>query len=153
MLFDDGLVEVLDACREIEELYLYACPNFTDTSFTTLNKLSKLCLLDLCGAHLLSDEGLSAISECSKLETLNLTWCINITDVGLQALAENCSCLQSLSLHGLLGVSDVGLERLAKSCGNSLKALDVSGCINIKRRSKEELRKLFPNLEVFLLHT
>lgn len=152
-LFDEGLVEVLNACREIEELYLYASPNFTDTSFTALNKLSKLRLLDLCGAHLLFDEGLSAIAECSKLETLNLTWCINITDVGLQALAENCSCLRSLSLHGLLGVTDAGLESLAKCCGSSLKALDVNGCINVKRRSKEDLWKLFPNLEIFLLHT
>ncbi|XP_024362312.1 F-box protein At3g58530 [Physcomitrium patens] len=152
-LTDEGLVEVINACREIVELYLYASPNFTDTSFITLSKLSELRVLDLCGAHLLSDDGLSAISECSKLETLNLTWCINITDVGLTALAQHCSRLQSLSLHGLLGVSDEGLESLAACCGSSLIALDVNGCINVKRRSKEELRRLFPNLKVFLLHT
>jgi hypothetical protein len=38
------------------------------------------------------------------------------------------------SLHGLLGVSDAGLESLASCCGDSLKSLDVNGCINIKVR-------------------
>ncbi|KAL2653796.1 hypothetical protein R1flu_021924 [Riccia fluitans] len=152
-LTDEGLISLLESCTSLRELYLYAVSSFTDEAFKKFSSLHDLRLLDVCGAQYLSDEGVGAIAECAKLVSLNLTWCVRVTDVGLKALARNCQFLEILSLHGLLGVTDDGIGELAKSCSRTLHTLDVSGCVNIKRRSKDELLELFPNLTTFLFHS
>jgi F-box/leucine-rich repeat protein 2/20 len=43
-----------------------------------------------------TDEGLDSIALCKTLVSLNLTWCVRITDIGLKALAQHCSLLQLL---------------------------------------------------------
>ncbi|KAL3685798.1 hypothetical protein R1sor_003820 [Riccia sorocarpa] len=152
-LTDKGLISLLESCTSLQELYLYAVSSFTDDAFKKFSNVHELRLLDVCGAQYLSDEGVAAIAECAKLVSLNLTWCVRVTDVGLKALARNCKSLEILSLHGLLGVTDEGIEELAKSCSRTLHTLDVNGCVNIKRRSKDELLQLFPNLTTFLYHS
>ncbi|KAG6553830.1 hypothetical protein Mapa_004747 [Marchantia paleacea] len=152
-LTDKGLIKLLTSCENLFELYLYAIPNFTDKAYKKFSNTPRLKLLDVCGAQFLSDVGVAGIAECTLLESLNLTWCVRVTDVGLKALAQHCVFLESLSLHGLLGVTDDGIEELAKSCKDTLHTLDVNGCVNIKRRSKDELLQLFPHLTTFVVHT
>ncbi|OAE21542.1 hypothetical protein AXG93_2543s1010 [Marchantia polymorpha subsp. ruderalis] len=152
-LTDEGLIKLLTSCENLTELYLYAIPNFTDKAYEKFSNTPRLKLLDVCGAQFLSDVGLAGIAECTLLESLNLTWCVRVTDIGLKALAQHCVFLESLSLHGLLGVTDDGIEELSKSCKDTLHTLDVNGCVNIKRRSKDELLQLFPLLTTFVVHT
>ncbi|CAN1800844.1 F-box protein At3g58530 [Linum perenne] len=80
----------------------------------------------------LSDEGLSCIAKCKKILSLNLTWCIRVTDVGVIAVAESFTSLEFLSLFGIIGVTDKCLEALSSCCSNTLTTLDVNGCIGIK---------------------
>ncbi|GLJ46472.1 hypothetical protein SUGI_0979400 [Cryptomeria japonica] len=152
-LTDDGLMQLLDNCRSIEDLNLYADSSFTDKSYEKMSNLSELRILDLCGAQYLSDQGLLSIAKCRKLVSLNLTWCVCVTDVGVKSIARNCPFLEFLSLFGILGVSDSSLETFSKFCSDKLTTLDVNGCINIKRRSKSELLELFPKLTCFKVHS
>ncbi|PWA81746.1 hypothetical protein CTI12_AA183950 [Artemisia annua] len=57
------------------------------------------------------------------------------------------------SLFGIVGVTDKCLEALSKSCSNTITTLDVNGCIGIKKRSREELLKLFPHVGCFKVHS
>ncbi|CAM6072893.1 unnamed protein product [Sphagnum tenellum] len=152
-LTDNGLLCLTDSCQSLEELYLYAIPGFTVRAFREFSHFRKLQLLDLCGAQNLTDEGLAPIALCKALVSLNLTWCVQITDIGLKALAQHCSLLQLLSLHGILGVSDEGLKSLSECCRNSLVTIDVHGCVKIKHQSKSDLLQLFPNLSTFQVHS
>ncbi|KAF3773319.1 F-box protein [Nymphaea thermarum] len=150
---DQGLQQISLKCSSLESLNLYALSSLTDRAYKKFALLSQLRCLDLCGAQNLSDEGLCSIAECRGLVSLNLTWCVRITDIGVLALARSCTSLEFLSVFGVLGVTDLSLEALSKSCSCTLTTLDVNGCIGIKRRSKEELLQLFPNLRCFKVHS
>ncbi|KAL9240184.1 hypothetical protein vseg_014432 [Gypsophila vaccaria] len=149
---DGGLKCILSKCLSLQSLNLYALSSLTDEVYTKIS-LRQLKFLDLCGAQNLTDQGLSCIAKCNNLISLNLTWCVRITDVGVTALAEGCKFLEYLSLFGIIGVTDKSLEALSGSCRSTLKTLDVNGCINIKRRTREELLQLFPLLECFKVHS
>ncbi|KAK9725634.1 hypothetical protein RND81_05G158700 [Saponaria officinalis] len=149
---DGGLKCILSKCLSLQSLNLYALSSLTDEVYTKIS-LGQLKFLDLCGAQNLTDQGLSCIAKCSNLVSLNLTWCVRITDVGVITLAELCKFLEFLSLFGIIGVTDKSLEALSGSCRSTLKTLDVNGCINIKRRTREDLLQLFPLLECFKVHS
>ncbi|CAN0927483.1 F-box protein At3g58530 [Linum grandiflorum] len=152
-LTDDGLLQILIKCSLLQSLNLYALSSFTDGAFKSISNLANLRFLDLCGAQHLSDEGLSCIAKCRNIVSLNLTWCIRITDIGVIAVAEGCTSLEFLSLFGIIGVTDKSLEALSRRCSNTLTTLDVNGCVGVKRRSRDELLQLFPYLECFKVHS
>ncbi|PWA95553.1 RNI-like superfamily protein [Artemisia annua] len=150
---DGGLQHVMVKCSGLKSLNLYALSSFTDEAYKKISLLAHLEFLDLCGAQNLSDEGLFCIAKCKNIRTLNLTWCVRVTDVGVIAIAEGCTSLEYLSLFGTVGVTDKCLEALSKSCSNTITTLDVNGCIGIKKRSREELLKLFPHVRCFKVHS
>ncbi|CAN6905190.1 unnamed protein product [Brassica oleracea] len=150
---DDGLLHVLHKCSSLQTLNLYALSGFTDEAYKKISLLAELRFLDLCGAQNLSDEGLGHIAKCNKLESLNLTWCVRITDAGVITIANSCTSLEFLSLFGIVGVTDRCLEALSHTCSATLTTLDVNGCIGIKRRSREELLQMFPRLICFKVHS
>ncbi|TVU32513.1 hypothetical protein EJB05_24244 [Eragrostis curvula] len=152
-LTDDGLQEVLQKCTSLESLNLYALSSFTDKVYKEIGSLTNLTFLDLCGAQNLTDDALACMSRCGGLTYLNLTWCVRVTDVGVIAIAQGCRSLELLSLFGIVWVTDACLEALSKSCCRSLTTLDVNGCIGIKRRSRDDLLKLFPLLSCFKVHS
>ncbi|KAG6397248.1 hypothetical protein SASPL_143414 [Salvia splendens] len=150
---DKGLDMVLVKCSSLHSLNLYALSSFTDAAYKRISLLTHLRFLDLCGAQNLSDDGLSCIAKCKNLTSLNLTWCVRITDQGVVSLAEGCKSLEFLSLFGIVGVTDKSLEALSGCCSATLTTLDVNGCIGIKRRSRDELLQLFPKLVCFKVHS
>ncbi|KAF7818919.1 F-box protein [Senna tora] len=131
-LTDAGLKQVLHKCLSLQSLNLYALSSFTDEAYKKISLLVHLKFLDLCGAQNLSDEALSNISKCKNLVSLNLTWCVRVTDDGVISIAQGCRSLEFLSLFGIIGVTDKCLGELSKSCSDKIKTLDVNGCIGIK---------------------
>ncbi|KAK1412861.1 hypothetical protein QVD17_34430 [Tagetes erecta] len=150
---DGGLQRVMVKCSGLKSLNLYALSSFTDVVYKKLLHLAHLRFLDLCGAQNLSDDGLLSIAKCKNIRTLNLTWCVRVTDVGVIAIAQGCTSLEYLSLFGIVGITDKCLEALSKFCSNTITTLDVNGCIGIKKRSREELLQLFPYVRCFKVHS
>ncbi|KAK9129046.1 hypothetical protein Syun_017843 [Stephania yunnanensis] len=152
-LTDYGLKRILTKCSRLQSLNLYALSSLTNETYKNIEQLSQLVFLDLCGAQNLSDEALMCIAKCKNLVSLNLTWCVQVTDVGVMAIAQGCTSVEFLSLFGIVGVTDKCLEALSNFCSNTLTTLDVNGCIGIKRRNRDELLQLFPNLKCFKVHS
>ncbi|KAJ3707010.1 hypothetical protein LUZ61_010715 [Rhynchospora tenuis] len=152
-LTDNSLLQLLVKCSCLQSLNLYALSSFTDKVYCKIGLLSDLRFLDLCGAQNLTDEGLSCIARCRNLTSLNLTWCVRVTDAGVVAIAQGCNHLEFLSLFGIVGVTDACLEALSKYCSSTLTTLDINGCVGIKRRSREDLLVLFPLLTCFKVHS
>ncbi|OVA10970.1 Leucine-rich repeat [Macleaya cordata] len=152
-LTDGGLQQILLKCSSLQSLNLYALSSFTDEAYKKIALLAHLRFLDLCGAQNLSDQGLSCIAKCKNLVSLNLTWCVCVTDMGVITIAQGCPSLEFLSLFGIVGVTDTCLEVLSRFCSKTLTTLDVNGCIGIKRRSPDELIQLFPHLRCFKVHS
>lgn len=80
-----------------------------------------------------SDENLAVIARCGSVERLNLAHSdadySDITDVGVEALGEYCIALESLNLTRCKRVGDVGVAAL-RGC-TSLKGLVLAGLKNL----------------------
>ncbi|KAK6126844.1 hypothetical protein DH2020_039405 [Rehmannia glutinosa] len=145
---DLGIKNLVKNCKLVIDLNVSGY-----VAYKKISLLIHLQFLDLCGAQNLSDDGLSCISKCKNLVSLNLTWCVRVTDEGVIAIGESCRSLEFLSLFGIVGVTDKSLEALSSSCSNTITTLDVNGCIGIKRRSHDQLLRLFPKLRCFKVHS
>ncbi|VFQ73958.1 unnamed protein product [Cuscuta campestris] len=152
-LTHSGLERMLLKCSFLQRLNLYALSTFTDEAYKKISLLPHLKFLDLCGAQNLTDDGLSCIANCRRLLSLNLTWCVRVTDLGIKAIARGCMSLEFLSLFGIVGVTDKSLEALSSFCSSTLTTLDVNGCIGIKNRRRNQLLEMFPNLKCFKVHS
>ncbi|VFQ91226.1 unnamed protein product [Cuscuta campestris] len=152
-LTHSGLQRMLLKCSFLQRLNLYALSTFTDEAYKKISLLPHLKFLDLCGAQNLTDDGLSCIANCRRLLSLNLTWCVRVTDLGIKAIARGCMSLEFLSLFGIVGVTDKSLEALSSFCSSTLTTLDVNGCIGIKNRRRNQLLEMFPNLKCFKVHS
>ena len=100
-----------------------------------------------------ADKGITDLARCSQLESVDLSWCIGVTDQGICTLAKSCRKLALLSLHGLRGITDISIDAMAEYCSGSLQTLDVHGCLGVLRSTREELVAKLPNLTRFLVHT
>lgn len=59
------------------------------------------------------------LQSCPHLQSLDLGGCkLEITDVGLQAIAEHCAALRSINLRFCERVTDVGVEAVQRACVN-----------------------------------
>lgn len=76
------------------------------------------------------DDGLSLLADgCKNLKKLNLCYCIQISNQGLQSLSY-LEGLSDLELRGLVNVTSVGITSIAFGC-KSLVELDLKGCSSI----------------------
>ncbi len=127
----------------------------THTTRTHPQHTQHLRHLDLCGARLVTDRGLSALANIGQaLTKVNLTWVPQITDDGVVTMVCGCTRLEWLSLHGNTNITDAVVNALAECCGGTLRALDLGGCVGVTRRSPQELRAAgLSQLECFKLHS
>jgi len=82
----------------------------------------------------LSDDSLRYISQkLPNLKSINLSFCVSVTDTGLKSLAKMAS-LEEINLRSCDNVSDIGIGFLAEDHGK-LKSLDISFCGNVSDAS------------------
>ncbi|KAI3461696.1 hypothetical protein Pfo_018359 [Paulownia fortunei] len=77
-----------------------------------------------------NDEGLEAISRCSKILNLKLGLCVYITDHGLSHVGSHCQNLTELDLYRCMGITDVGIAAIANGCP-SLEMINMAYCDKI----------------------
>jgi hypothetical protein len=87
-----------------------------------------------CGC---SDEGLRAVSTCTALTSLNLSYCTLVTDEGLRAVST-CTVLTSLNLS-CSNVTNEGLLAVSRLTG--LTSLNLHLCRKITDEGVEALRR------------
>lgn len=87
-------------------------------------KIAKLGALTLHGRHIITDiqaQGIAA--ACTALAGIDLSWCRDLSDSGVGALAR-CG-LRDVNLYGCSKVTDVGLKKLATH--GRLESVDLFG--------------------------
>ena len=92
------------------------------------------------------------MAQGCPLRHINLTWCVQLTDTAVVALAQNCKDLELLSLHGIRGISDEGINELKLHNSSSLHTLDITGCTGVTGYPRTQLAEAFPNVHCFLWH-
>ena len=96
----------------------------------------------------LSDRGLLLISrKCTRLKSLILISCPNVTDIGLSDVVSSCHRLTRISCPGC---PEIALNISRKHARRSLRYLDVSDCPRVNDYSiKTFLRAFGSDLQVF----
>lgn len=117
----DALIKLLsDRFFNVRDVFINESPVLSPASLykSELDEMGKCCL---------SDTGLAAVGGAfTKLTSLKLTSCWNVTDVGLIAIAEKCKLLKSLDLQDVF-VGDKSLAAIAKYC-TRLEDLNLERC-------------------------
>lgn len=140
-LTDRSLYAIALGCRDLTKLNISGCSAFSDNALAYLASLCrKLKVLNLCGCvRAASDTALQAIGHyCNELQSLNLGWCENVTDVGVMSLAYGCPDLRTLDLCGCVLITDDSVIALANRCPH-LRSLGLYYCQNITDRAMYSL--------------
>ncbi|KAJ9582696.1 hypothetical protein L9F63_022963, partial [Diploptera punctata] len=133
-----GLLLIAWGLKNLRRLNLRSCWHVSDQGISHLAGLNRdtadgnlaLEYLGLQDCQRLSDEALKHVSlGLTGLKSINLSFCVSITDSGLKHLAKMVS-LRDLNLRSCDNISDIGMAYLAEG-GSRISSLDVSFCDKI----------------------
>jgi len=86
--------------------------------------------LSLAGCCLVTNKGISHVAEnCSRLQSLVLTRCLQITDVS--SVLQNCRELMALNLRACANILDEGLLAGLRVRHETLRGLGLRSCFNL----------------------
>ncbi|KAJ2156913.1 hypothetical protein GGF46_004872 [Coemansia sp. RSA 552] len=110
----------------------------------TIAKLSQHMFLDLQRISLawtsnLTDFGVSElVQRCRSIEFLDLTYCTQIEDTSMFAIAHSLTNLVALSVAYCAGVTDIGVREVATGRPH-LRILNVTKCLRVTDRMRKSL--------------
>lgn len=128
---DEGLLPIAEKCVNLQQVNVSKCPNVSHEALVKIARNNPfLNTLGLSGTRV-GDEAFSLIcsamqdSGCGKCMTsMDISHCKELTDLGVNCMAEVCSGLLKLNMSGLCRVSDVGVRAVCANCWN-LQYLNV----------------------------
>lgn len=129
---DDSIKILFQTCKNIEILNLKQCIKLTDNSFIELecSFLANLANINLESCFI-SDRSILSISRCCQnLESIDLSWCKNITSDALIKLVESCPKLKYFSSRGIANMNDEVLIKISVNC-SKLIHLNINNCDNV----------------------
>lgn len=132
MITDRGLTCLATgtAACTLRRLDLSECDQLTDAGMIFLRQMPIMQVLYLpdCGPRI-TDIGGVALAALTTLQSLNLSWLINVSDLSILAIAESCQDLKELILTGCELVTGVGVRGFSRH--KALQALTLTACYNV----------------------
>ncbi|CAG8594621.1 16625_t:CDS:2, partial [Acaulospora colombiana] len=106
--------------------------------------------LELDSARGLSDDSFLPIAKyCHQLESVELKYCTNLTDVSVSALARcRNSSLKKFTILNCDQLTDLGISELSEHCPN-LTRVTIVGCLNITHVSLSKITERCQGLVEF----
>ncbi|CAA6654680.1 unnamed protein product [Spirodela intermedia] len=144
-LDDEGL-KAISRCRGLLALRIGLCLNIDDEGLTHIGMhCQNLQEIDLYRSVRISDKGVVAVAQgCPGLQMINLSYCEEITDSSLISLSK-CSKMNTVEIRGCPQISSNGLSVIAAGCRQLFK-LDVKKCFQINDAGMIPLACLSRNL-------
>jgi len=125
---DNGVSAVL-GLKNLKHIHIVDCLKIYDNSLRPCSSLNALRVVNLTDCVRLSDSGIRSIVEGPSahcLREITLSNCIRIGDQAISKIIANCPSLTDISVSYCENVTDVGVSVLAKH--PSLYSIDLSGC-------------------------
>ena len=140
----DKSIHRIAKMQGLVEIRLQWCTGITDQGVAVLvRNCPFLQVIDLKSC-MITDHSLNAIGEeCAELRELDLSWCFQVSNVGLQCLLPDhgkVHSLEKLSLVWCQQITDESLEILSNI--TSLRCLQLSGCGSISKESLTNIRRI-----------
>jgi len=135
---DAGVIQLAATCNKLTRLVVNRCQNITDAGLSAISAHSGLVHLDISVTRI-SDEGIATLSQYSRhsleyldcsgcpeisgetitfyyLRTLVMRYCGNLTDVGLQNIANSAVRLEQLDISHCENITDTGVGAIVRQC-------------------------------------
>ncbi|NWX99839.1 DRC6 protein, partial [Nothoprocta ornata] len=115
-------------CPYIRHIHMVDCQKITDAGLKMIAPLKYILILNLADCIRIGDGGIKPFVEGSSgatLRELNLNNCVRVTDASVTEIAQRCHNLTYLNLRYCENVTDTGLEALGNM--SSLISIDISG--------------------------
>ncbi|GAB2272116.1 hypothetical protein Dimus_006935 [Dionaea muscipula] len=127
---DVAVAHITASCTSLISLRMESCSLIPREAFILIGqRCHQLEELDLTDNEV-DDEGLNSISRCTKLTSLKLGICLNISDVGITHVGNHCSKLVELDLYRSAGITDSSILAVAGGCPG-LEMVNMSYCKDI----------------------
>ena len=99
-LDDDAVLKIADLMGHcLVSISLAGCLNVSDTGVQVLTgNAPRLARADFSECYLLTDQACGYFRMCGDMESVDLSYCVSVTDAGITQLSEACSCLRHLGL-------------------------------------------------------
>ncbi|XP_006834465.1 PREDICTED: F-box/LRR-repeat protein 13 [Chrysochloris asiatica] len=136
-LGDASIIKLSERCPNLNYLNLRNCEQLTDMGIGYIVSIFSLISVDLSGT-VISNQGFCKGSLI--LEHLDVSYCRQLSDEIIKALAIYCISLTSLSVAGCPKITDAAMELLSAKC-HYLHILDISGCILLTDKILENLER------------
>jgi hypothetical protein len=127
---NENLKKIIRICPHLQRLALNSNSQINYGGWGELKKLSRLESLDLAKCYQLTDDEFFIIVQaCPQLLSLNISECIRLTDKSFERIARGMTRLTTLNLSRC-SVTDIPLIAIAALCRN-LAWLDLTRCVNL----------------------
>lgn len=135
----------LPVLEQLRELALWGCKNIIDKDVESIaERCTNLTVLDLSNTQVNGDSLKIVAQRCHGLVRIHAAFCLQLTDHGIQHLAEHCSGLTVLDLREVK-VTDRGIKFLAEHCP-TLREIFLDECTNLTDSSIQSLCEYCPKL-------
>jgi len=126
---DEGLTHIGRCCLNFHDIDLYrSLLGMCLVVFFVWFFVSKLTYIFCFRCGGISDDGIIQIAQgCPMQESINLSYCTEITDRSLISLSK-CAKLNTLEIRGCPRVSSIGLSEIAMGC-RLLSKLDTKNSL------------------------
>ncbi|XP_035784886.1 GRR1-like protein 1 isoform X1 [Anopheles albimanus] len=111
----NGCVKISDAGLTGENLPVAAIEIWDVQTTFSVSELHSLQELQLSGCFKVTDFALVHSFKFRELRELNLAHCVQITELGIEAMSLNCPALESIDLSDCFHVNDRAVEALSKN--------------------------------------
>ena len=132
-LVETSIAFLIPHCKGLLSLFLENCAIRDELFISIAPHFTRLQSLKIVWCYNLTDDSITSIAQyCTGLHSLSLKGCGNVTDASIISMAQQCATrLQSLNLEWCYNSTDVGIISVAQHC-TRLQSLNVKGCSCIK---------------------
>jgi len=123
---DDGVAALASYCPNLKHIDVRGT-RITNTGVVQVaSKCAGLRIFNAARCMQVSDVGIKALADgCSQLTHLDLT-CTGLTDEGLKYIGRKCTWLYTLKMSECSMLTDAGIEAVLSGCCLKLAILDLS---------------------------
>ena len=135
-LRDEDVEKIIHVCTNLQELDISGCYKFTDEAIRLIIKeCTNLQKLNLSRCSQLTNAAFGQEGNYSKLLSWHLEGCKNLTDVSLAVIIPQCSKLQELTLSECIQLESKTFQLISKL--QELKILKLNKCENLREEDVE----------------
>jgi len=139
-IFDSAIASLAENCKNLSHVDMSCCYGLTTNTLASLAD-RPLEFLSIRSINISCEFSLP-----STLRHLDMSKCVGVTDEHLSPILLSCKNLENLNLADCPDLTDASLDLISTHLRNSLKSLNLSGCLGITPQGVELLLPLFPRM-------